>query len=83
MIKLYLKRFLFVDIESNKLLFQDVLEIMITQGVDMSFPLNSLKNSVFYMSENITKDQKLINEIKADYYSILNSILRILSSYLK
>jgi len=56
---------------------------MITQGLDMNFPLNSLKNSVFYMSENVTKDERLINEIKANYYSILNSILRILSSYLK
>lgn len=54
LLKTYLKRFVMVDVESNKLLFSHDLETVISNALEISLPGNLLTYSVFYLSQNVS-----------------------------
>ncbi len=83
MLKMYLKRFLFVDVEANKLMFLPELEVLITKALELTLPNNSLSYSIFYLTTSPSVESRLMNEIKCNGISFLNVLLRTLMGMIK
>ncbi len=49
LLKVYLKRFVLVDIESNKLMYVHELETVVTTGLELALPHNLLSYPLFYI----------------------------------
>ncbi len=50
LLKVYVKRFALVDIESNKLMYVPELETVATCALELNLPQNLLSCRVFYLS---------------------------------
>ena len=83
LMKFFFKRMGLLDIEATKLLYLPELEQCLSSAMALNITGNISTSSIFIHVPNETELSKFLNNVKANYISVLGSFVNMLKSFIK